>query len=55
MVLFAEEINTPGILIIVDFEKIHDSISWNFLEIVLAFFNFGSSILHWIMTKISCL
>ena len=38
----------PGLLLIVDFEKAFDSISWEFIADVLDFFNFGPSIKKWI-------
>lgn len=41
--------NIPGLLLI-DFEKAFDSVSWNFVNKVLKFFNFGSSIQNWITT-----
>ena len=45
---FTEEENIPGLLLIIDFEKAFDSISWNFIQKVLKHFNFGESIMHWI-------
>ena len=39
-----ENLNIPGLLLIVDFEKAFDSISWKFIMNVLDFFNFGDSI-----------
>ena len=43
-----ENLNIPGLLLIVDFEKAFDSISWKFIMNVLDFFNFGDSIKKWI-------
>lgn len=40
--------NIPGLLLLVDFEKAFDSLSWKFLNKVLRFFNFGPSIQRWI-------
>jgi hypothetical protein len=37
-------------LILIDFEKAFDSISWNFLNNILKFFNFGESIKKWVKT-----
>lgn len=45
---FTEEINIPGLLLIIDFEKAFDTISWDFIQRVLQFFNFGESIRHWL-------
>ena len=50
LLVFTEEKDIPGILLLIDFEKAFDSISWNFIENVLDFFNFGSSIKHWVKT-----
>ena len=47
---FTEENDIPGILLLIDFEKAFDSISWTFIEQVLDLFNFGKSIKHWIQT-----
>jgi hypothetical protein len=41
---FTEEQDILGILLLIDFEKAFDSISWMFIESVLDFFNFGFSI-----------
>ena len=43
-----EELNIPGLLLIIDFEKAFDSISWDFINKVLKFFNFGESIIKWV-------
>ena len=40
--------NIPGMLLIVDFEKAFDSISWNYMYKVLNFFKFGHDIKKWI-------
>lgn len=45
---FTDEINIPGLLLIIDFEKAFDTISWTFIQKVLSFFNFGESIKHWV-------
>ena len=45
---FTEEHDIPGILLLIDFEKSFDSISWMFIESVLDFFNFGFSIKQWV-------
>ena len=43
-----EELNIPGLLLIIDFEKAFDSISWEFINKVLKFFNSGESIIKWV-------
>ena len=43
-----EELNIPGLLLIIDSEKAFDSISWDFINKVLKFFNFGESIIKWV-------
>ena len=45
---FTDETNVPGLLLIIDFEKAFDTISWTFIQRVLSFFNFGESIKHWV-------
>ena len=40
----------PGLLVLSDFEKAFDSVSWDFLYAVLKFFNFGDSFIKWINT-----
>ena len=43
------EINDiPGLLMLVDFQKAFDSVSWNFLYKTLKFFGFGPSLMTWI-------
>jgi exonuclease III len=38
----------PGLLVLIDFEKAFDSISWSFIYKVLQFFGFGENIISWI-------
>ena len=45
---YVEEENIPGLLLVVDFEKAFDSISWDFIGEVLEFFKFGPSMKKWI-------
>ena len=37
-------------LVLIDFEKVFDSVSWNFLFSTLKFFRFGKSFQKWINT-----
>lgn len=50
VMLFAEKENVPGLLLMVDFEKAFDSVSWDFLEKCLKFFKFPKSIVDWFHT-----
>ena len=43
-----DELDISGLLLIIDYEKAFDSISWKFIEKVLNFLNFGESIKQWI-------
>ena len=47
---YTEIHNIPGLLLLVDFEKAFDSISWSFIDTVLDIFNFKCSIKSWIRT-----
>jgi hypothetical protein len=47
MLQFTEENDISGLLLLIDFEKAFDSISWDFHLSVLKFFNFGQSIINW--------
>ena len=48
LIKYTDEENIPALLLIVDFEKAFDSISWEFIPEVMDFFNFGPSIKKWI-------
>ena len=45
---YCKEANKDGLLLLVDFEKAFDSVSWEFLYKTLDFFNFGKNIKSWI-------
>ena len=40
--------NKVGLLMLIDFEKAFDSISWVFINKVLKFFNFGETFIKWV-------
>ena len=44
----ARKQNIPGLLMLIDFEKAFDSISWNFIKESLLFFNFGPTLIKWV-------
>ena len=43
-----EDENIKGLLMLIDFEKAFDSISWNFLYKCFNFYNFGDNIIKWV-------
>ena len=45
---YTEKHKLPRMLLLVDFEKAFDSVSWDFLFRVLDFFNFGDSFIKWV-------
>ena len=47
---YTEEQHIPGLLLLIDFEKAFDSLSWRFTDKVLGYFNFGPSIRKWVST-----
>ena len=38
----------PGMMLLIDFEKAFDSVSWSFIEKALVYFNFKKDIINWI-------
>ena len=44
---YAGNMNKPGLLMFIDFEKAFDSIEWAFIERALNYFNFGPSLVNW--------
>ena len=40
--------NIPGLLMLIDFEKAFDSVSWKFLYKVLSFFGYSENLIKWI-------
>ena len=47
---YTEVNQTPDLLMLIDFEKAFDSISWDFIFQTLDLFNFGTLIKEWIKT-----
>ena len=47
---YTEQHDIPGLLLLIDFEKAFDSLSWSFIHKVLDIFNFKISIKNWIKT-----
>ena len=45
---FTETANIPGLLMLIDYEKAFDSISWNFLFKTLKYLGFGKTLLRWL-------
>ncbi|MCU7951730.1 MAG: reverse transcriptase family protein, partial [gamma proteobacterium symbiont of Bathyaustriella thionipta] len=45
---FTDEQHIPGLLLLIDFEKAFDSLSWHFLYKALEHLNFGESIRKWV-------
>ena len=45
---YTELHDIPGTLVMIDFEKAFDSVSWTFIQETLEFFNFGASFCNWI-------
>ena len=45
---FTEENHIPGLLLLIDFEKAFDSLSWEFIHKALKYLNFGPSLIRWV-------
>ena len=45
---YAEDNNLPGLLMTIDFEKAFDTLSFQFIETTISFFNFGPMFQKWI-------
>ena len=45
---FTEENNIPGLIMLIDFEKAFDSISWNFIYKTLTYLGFSRNLIQWI-------
>lgn len=45
---YTERKQIPGLIMLIDFEKAFDSVSWKFIFEILEYFNFGKSIKKWI-------
>ena len=46
---YTENFNIPGMLVLIDFQKAFDSISWNFTYKTLSFLGFTENFLKWII------
>ena len=47
---YAQVRKIPGMILLIDFEKAFDTVSWNYLFRVLRFFNFGQGTQKWVKT-----
>ena len=45
---YAKDNNIPGLVLLCDFEKAFDSVSFSFIFQTLQFFNFGPSFIKWV-------
>jgi hypothetical protein len=45
---YTEENDISGLLLLIDFEKAFDTVSWNFMQKTLSYFNFGPNIHKWV-------
>ena len=47
---YSNKENKKGLMVLIDFEKAFDSVSWSFMEKCLNFYNFKHDIINWIKT-----
>ena len=45
---YTEKKQKTGLLMLIDFEKAFDSISWKFMHKILNYYNFSSAFIKWI-------
>ena len=50
---YTEKFNIPGLLMLIDFQKVFDSVSWQFLYKVLEIFGFDEQFTSWVKLFIS--
>ena len=48
IIQYAKSINKTGLLLLIDFEKAYDSISFKFINKCLKFLNFGDDLIKWV-------
>ena len=48
LMFYTQKHNIPGLLMQIDFQKAFDSVSWDFLYIVLEKFGFDNKLIKWI-------
>ena len=49
-IVYTDLHGTPGLLLMIDFEKVFDSVAFSFIEKCITAFNFGNDVKKWIMT-----
>lgn len=50
---YTEDNNIPELLLMIDFEKAFDTVSWKFIDRTLNAFNFGPSFRRWMDISLS--
>ena len=48
IIQWAKDNNKTGIILLIDFEKAYDSLSFSYIKKCLKFFNFGDSLIKWV-------